>query len=213
MEELVSASDFDPNEIKAYEEAGVTTVRYGDGLIVTLNDAEAKGSGLSRQALAAQYIKLLQEKLTLAREQHTPRYLWRAATYAAVTLLIYLLVLWLIIAGTRWILRTVETSAKMRFKGIKIQQSEIVQGAPADRAACIRREAVARRVGRNHHLHCAGQGIQLLSLDTRARPTAAGICSESPHCDGRGYPGVPAEFVLHLRDRGGDCTSCCASSV
>ena len=128
LEELVSASDFDPNEIKAYEEGGVTTVRYGDGLIVTLNDAEAKGSGLSRQALAAQYIKLLQEKLTLAREQHTPRYLWRAATYAAVTLLIYLLLLWLIIAGTRWILRTVATSAKMRFKGIKIQQSEIVQG-------------------------------------------------------------------------------------
>ncbi len=128
LEELVSASDFDPNEIKAYEEGGVTTVRYGDGLIVTLNDAEARGSGLSRQALAAQYIKLLQEKLTLAREQHTPRYLWRAATYAAITLLIYLLLLWLIIACTRWILRTVATSAKMRFKGIKIQQSEIVQG-------------------------------------------------------------------------------------
>jgi small-conductance mechanosensitive channel len=128
LEELVSARDFDPNEIKAYEEGGVTTVRYGDGLIVTLNDAAARGSGLSRQALAAQYIKLLQEKLTLAREQHTPRYLWRAATYTAITLLIYLLLLWLIIACTRWILRTVATSAKMRFKGIKIQQSEIVQG-------------------------------------------------------------------------------------
>jgi small-conductance mechanosensitive channel len=129
LEELARSSDFDPNEIKTSEEDGVTMVRYGDGLIVTLNDAEAKGSGLSRQALASQYVKLLQEKLTLAREQHTPRYLWRAAIYAAVTMLIYLLVLWLIIAGTRWILRTVETSAKVRFKGIKIQQSEIVQGA------------------------------------------------------------------------------------
>ena len=128
LEELASSSDFDPNEIKILEEGGVTTIRYGDGLIVALNDAEAQGSGLSRQTLARQYVILLQEKLTLAREQHTPHYLWRAGIKAAVTLLIYLLVLALIIAATRWILRTVATSAKMRFKGIKIQQSEIVQG-------------------------------------------------------------------------------------
>jgi small-conductance mechanosensitive channel len=129
LEEMVSAGDFDPNEIKIHEEGGVTTIRYGDGLIVTLNDAEAQGSGLSREALAAQYVNLLQEKLTLAHQQHTPQYLWRAAVYAAVTILVYLVVLWLIVAGTRWILRTVETSAKVRFKAIKIQQSEIVQGA------------------------------------------------------------------------------------
>ena len=129
LEEIAGSSDFDPNEIKASEEDGVTTVRYGDGLIVTLNDEEAKGSGLQRQALASQYVKLLQEKLTLAHEQHTPRYLWRAVIYTAVTLGIYLLLLWLILLGTRWILRSLDGLAHGRIKGIKIQESEIVQGA------------------------------------------------------------------------------------
>ena len=137
----------------------MTTIRYGDGLIVTLNDAEAEGSGLSRQALASQYVKLLQEKLTLAREQHTPRYLWRAAIYAAVTMLIYLLVLWLIIAGTRWILRTVETSAKSA-----IQEHQ--DPAIGDRARCPAGSAgglgcapVAGSIDRDCHLHCPGKCI------------------------------------------------------
>ena len=129
LEELARASDFDPAAITIAEEGGVTTIRYGDGLIVTLNDAEARGSGLPRQALASQYAKLLREKLTLAHEQHTPRYLWRAAIYAAITVLIYLLAVCLIVVGTRWMLRTLKTSAGTRFKAIKIQQSEIVQGA------------------------------------------------------------------------------------
>src|SRR5271166_7210596 len=55
LEELASASDLDPAAITIAEEGGVTTIRYGDGLIVTLNDAEARGSGLPRQALASQY--------------------------------------------------------------------------------------------------------------------------------------------------------------
>jgi len=129
LEELASASDLDPAEIKTSEEGGVTTIRYGDGLLVTVNDAEARGSGLPRQALAIQYARLLREKLTLAHQQYTPRYLWRAAIYAAITVLVYLLLVWLIVVGTRWVLRTLETSPKTRIKGIKIQQSEIIQGA------------------------------------------------------------------------------------
>jgi small-conductance mechanosensitive channel len=129
LEELVSASEFDPNQIAASEEGGVTTIRYGDGLIVTVTDAEAKGSGLPRKALAIQYTKLLQEKLTLAHEQHTPRYLWRAIIYTAVTIGIYLLLLWLILLGTRRVLRSLDGLAHGRIKGIKIQESEIVKGA------------------------------------------------------------------------------------
>lgn len=129
LEELAKAQNFNPEDITANEEAGVATVRYGDRLIITINDAEAHGSGLPRKALAIQYAKLLQEKLAIAREQHTPRYLWRAAVYAVVTLLIYVLLVWLVIAGIRWVIKILETSAAARFKGIKIQQSEIVQGS------------------------------------------------------------------------------------
>ena len=129
LEELASARDFDPNAITTSEEGGVTTVRYGDQLIITINDAEAKGTGLPRKALAMQYVKLLQEKLAMAREQHTPRYLWWAGAKAAATVLVYVVLVWLVLAGTRWAIKVLETSAKARFKGITIQESEIVQGA------------------------------------------------------------------------------------
>jgi len=129
LEELAKAQDFNPQDIKANEEGGVATVRYGDQLIVTINDAEAKPTGLPRKALAMQYARLVEEKLALAREQHTPRYLWRAAAYAAATVVIYCVLVWLVLAGTRWVVNVLPTSAAARFKGIKIQQSEIVQGA------------------------------------------------------------------------------------
>lgn len=77
LEELAKAQDFNPEDIKVTDEGGIATVRYSGRLIVTINDAEARGLGLRREALGLQYAKLIQEKLALAREQHTSRYLWR----------------------------------------------------------------------------------------------------------------------------------------
>ncbi len=129
LEDLVTSPDFDPSLFKATDEGGVTTIRYGDQLILTINDAEAKGSGLPRNALAQQYIMYLKEKLASARALRSPRYLWRAAIYTAVAIVVYSLVVWLILVGTRWLLRILETSAKARIQAIKIQQAEIVRGA------------------------------------------------------------------------------------
>jgi len=128
LEELATAEDFDPRAIQVAEEGGVTTVRYRDQLIVTINDAEAQGTGLPRQALAKQYAALIQEKLTVAREQHSARYLWHAAAYAVLTILIYVVVVWLIVASSRRLLNAIQTSAKARIHSIKIQQSEILHG-------------------------------------------------------------------------------------
>ena len=129
LEDLAQSQDFDPSKFQATEEGGVATVRYGDQLIVTINDAEARGSGLPRKALAAQYALILQTRLPVVHEQHTPRYLWKAAIFAAITILIYLGLLWVIIRGTRWILNSLETQSKGRIHGIRIQQSEIIQGS------------------------------------------------------------------------------------
>ena len=129
LEDLAKSQDFDPKKFQAEEEGGVATVRYGDQLIVTINDAEAQGSGLPRKALASQYVLILQSKLPIAHEQRTPRYLWKALIFATITILIYLCVLWVIIRGTRMILNALETQSKGRIQGIKIQQSEIIQGS------------------------------------------------------------------------------------
>jgi len=129
LEDLAKSQDFDPKKFQVSEEGGIATVRYGDQLMVTINDAEAKDSGLPRKALATQYSMILQSKLPEVHEQHTPRYLWKAAIFAAITILIYLGLLWVIIRGTRWILNSLETQSKGPIQGIKIQQSEIIQGS------------------------------------------------------------------------------------
>jgi small-conductance mechanosensitive channel len=128
LEELARAEDFDPNKLTANEEGGVATVRYGDQLVVTINDAEAHGSGLPRKALAIQYAKLLQDRLPEIHQQHEPQYLWRAAVKVAVTVVVYLVVVWLIVFATRWLIRRLETASAARMKGITIQQSEIFAG-------------------------------------------------------------------------------------
>jgi small-conductance mechanosensitive channel len=129
LEELARAQDFDPKKFVANEEGGVATVRYGDQLVVTINDAEAHGSGLPRKALATQYATLLQERIAEIHEQHTPRYLWRAVVYAAITVVVYLLVVWIVVLVTRWLLRVLASAKAASMTGIKIQQSEILAGA------------------------------------------------------------------------------------
>jgi small-conductance mechanosensitive channel len=128
LQELARAQDFDPSKFTATEEGGVATVRYGDQLIVTINDAEAHPSGLPRKALAVQYARLLQERLPEIHQQHQPQYLWRAAAKVAVTVVVYLVVVWIIVFVTRWLIRRLESSAAARMKGITIQQSEIFAG-------------------------------------------------------------------------------------
>jgi len=128
LEELVTAEDYDPNAFKTEEDGSVTKIRYGDEVVMAINDAEANGTGLSRQSLADQYVRLIVPQLARARQQHTPRYLWWAAAYALGTILIYVLVLWLIVAGSRWLLHTIQSSPRAKIPGIKIQESEILRG-------------------------------------------------------------------------------------
>ena len=129
LEDLAKAQDFDPTKFQVNDEGSITTVRYGDQLIVMINDAEARGSGLPRKALAGQYALILQSKLPAVHEQHTPRYLWKAAAYAVITIFIYLVLLWAIIRVTRWVLNNLETRSRGRIQGFKIQESEIIQGS------------------------------------------------------------------------------------
>ena len=63
LEELAAEKDFDPSAFQTVEEAGVTTIHYGDQVIMAITDAEAHGTGLSRQSLAVLYVGLMKSKL------------------------------------------------------------------------------------------------------------------------------------------------------
>jgi small-conductance mechanosensitive channel len=124
---LVFAPDFDPANITISDSSDGTAVVAGDTTLLLVSDEDARHYNLSRQALAKYFAGRIRTAASRARLEHTSRYLIRAAIYAVITLAIYLLVVWLLIRATRWLLNRMQPAAA-RIKGIRIQQSELMPG-------------------------------------------------------------------------------------
>ncbi len=116
--------------------AGITTVSspygteivLGNQILLLVTDADAQQAHVSRDLLARYLVGEVRSGINLARQQHGKKFLIAAAIYAVVTLAIYLLVLWLLVIGSRRLLKALEPTAT-HLKGIKIQNSEILAGA------------------------------------------------------------------------------------
>jgi small-conductance mechanosensitive channel len=124
---LIYAPTADLSNITTADGTYGTSVMLDGNVLLVVTDDDAKHSHVSRQALAGYLAGRIREALTEARQQHTARFLIRAAIYAVVTLLIYLLFCWLVIRATRWLLQALDSMAT-RMKGIRIQQSQIMAG-------------------------------------------------------------------------------------
>jgi small-conductance mechanosensitive channel len=115
--------------------AGITTVDspygteivLGDTVLLMVTDQDAKRLNVPRPLLAKHYAGQIREALNVARRQHSKTYLLQAAGYGVAVLAIYVFVLWLVVLGSRRILKALEPLGT-RIKGIKIQRSEIVAG-------------------------------------------------------------------------------------
>ena len=103
-----------------------TEVRFGETVLTVVTDNDAQRMHVSRAALAKYYTSQIRTVIDQIRQEHAPKALIRAAIYAVLTLLLYLGIGWVIVAGTRRLLALLRTSAASRIKGIKIQQSEIL---------------------------------------------------------------------------------------
>lgn len=99
----------------------------GDRVLLVVTDDDAKHAHVSRDLLARYYVTQIRDAINLARQQHSRKFLILAAVYAVVTLGIYLLVVWLLVIGSRRLLKALEPAAT-HIKGIKIQKSEILAG-------------------------------------------------------------------------------------
>ena len=101
-------------------------VRLGETVLTVVTDNDAQRMHVSRAAMAKHYTSQIRTVIDQIRQEHAPKALIRAAIYAVLTLLLYLGIGWVIVAGTRRLLALLRTSAASRTKGIKIQQSEIL---------------------------------------------------------------------------------------
>jgi small-conductance mechanosensitive channel len=103
-----------------------TLIKLGDDVLTIVTDDDAKRMHVNRAALAKYYATQIQNTVMQARQEHGAKFLVQAAIYALATLLIYVLLVWLVVIGSRWLLRRLLQPEAPLVKGIKIQQSEIL---------------------------------------------------------------------------------------
>ena len=82
-----------------------TEIKLGDTVLTIVSDNDAKRMNAARAALAKYYAGQIRNAIVQARQEHSAKFLIRAAIYASVTLLLYALLVWLVVIGSRWLLR------------------------------------------------------------------------------------------------------------
>ncbi|MGD0929735.1 MAG: mechanosensitive ion channel family protein [Candidatus Korobacteraceae bacterium] len=127
FEKLIYAPAADLANIAAGDSAYGTAITLGDNVLLVVTDDDARHFHMSRQVLANLFARRIRDAISEARLQHSAQFLIRAAIYAVITLALYLLIVWLVVRATRWLL-TVLRSMAAGFKGIRIQQSQIIAG-------------------------------------------------------------------------------------
>jgi small-conductance mechanosensitive channel len=134
LQRLVDDPTLDLNLLHTEDESFGTKIMFGDDLVMVVSPADARHTGIPANALAFQYVKLTKAKVGQARSEHTPRYLWKAALRAAITLVVFAAVFWSVLFVSRRTIRAIETSAKTKIKALKIQGAEIIAAERLSRA-------------------------------------------------------------------------------
>jgi small-conductance mechanosensitive channel len=127
LQALVNDPTIDLDQIAAVDSPFGTSIELRDNVLLVVTDNDARHLQVSRSVVASYYLKQIREGIRAAREQHSKKFLIWAGVKALVTLLIYLLLLWIVIAGARRLLLVVLPVAR-QLDGIKIQKSQLLGG-------------------------------------------------------------------------------------
>ncbi len=128
LRKLVYTPSADLAAITIVESEYGSEVRLGDELLILVTEEDAEHMHVARGPLAKYYANQIRSTVLQARHEHSAKFLIRAVIYASATLLLYVIVVWLVVIGSRWLLKRLQRSEAPLIKGIKIQQSEILAG-------------------------------------------------------------------------------------
>jgi len=128
LEKLVYTPGADLTAIAPSDSDYGTLIKLGDEVLTIVTDNDAERMHVNRAALAKYYATQIQNTVMQARQEHGAKFLVRAAIYALATLLLYVLVVWLVAAGSRALLKRLQRPGDPLIKGFKIQESEILAG-------------------------------------------------------------------------------------
>src|SRR5271165_1866885 len=128
LTKLVYTPGADVAAITTAESEYGTEIKLGDTVLTIVTDDDAKQAHVVRALLAKYDASQIRNAIIQARQEHGAKFLIRAAIYALATLLLYVLIVWLVVVGSRWLLKRLQRPGAPLVKGIKIQKSEILAG-------------------------------------------------------------------------------------
>ena len=128
LRKLAYTPNADIAAITTFEADYGTEIQLGDDTLALVSDDDAEHMHASRALLAKYYAGEIGKAVAQARQEHSAKFLIRAAIYALATLLLYVLIVWLVVVGSRWLLKRLQRPGAPLVKGIKIQKSEILAG-------------------------------------------------------------------------------------
>jgi small-conductance mechanosensitive channel len=121
---------FDPKSLAVSDAEGTSDIVAGDLVLMSVTDEDAQGTGLSRQALAAEYAQRTRVTLTALRRAYSVKSLTLGGVYALVATLVLLLILRLLAFAFPKLYERVEAWRGTVIRSVKIQRFEIL---PAER--------------------------------------------------------------------------------
>jgi small-conductance mechanosensitive channel len=127
LQKLVDDPTADVEQIRVVDSPLGSSIELGDNVLLAVTDNDSRQLQVPRSALASYYLKQIRQGITTARLQHSKKFLIWAVIYALVTLLIYLVLLWVVVVGIRKLLAIVQPVAE-RMEAIKIQQTQLLEG-------------------------------------------------------------------------------------
>jgi len=128
LSKLVYTPSADLSAITENDSEYGTEIRLGDNVLTIVSDNDAGRMHIARAVMARYYANQIRNTVLQARQEHSAKFLIRAAIYALATLLLYVLIVWLVMAGSRRLLKRLQRPEAPLVKGFKIQKSEILAG-------------------------------------------------------------------------------------
>lgn len=92
IQKVAADESIDLKALQAVEENSLTIIKVGKIPLISVADADAKATHRSRQELAREYQEIIKSAIAQYREQRSSEYLFRAAFYAGMVSIAFLLV-------------------------------------------------------------------------------------------------------------------------
>ena len=128
LDALTRNDAFDPDSLSIVEGARLTTIQFGDFIVMTITDADAEALTLGRGQAAAYYARHIREEISRVRERST----FRSVAINAGIALALLVLLGLLLTALRRAFQWVDTRFigmhGKRFAGLSFRGIEVIRG-------------------------------------------------------------------------------------